>query len=71
MEQMVITIKEGSIEVEVEGVKGICCVELTQAIEKLIGDVESRLFKKDFYISKKIKQNLYLKQFNKDKSGLV
>ena len=68
MEQMVITIKDGSIKVEVEGVKGIRCVELTQSIEKLIGEVESRLLKKDFYINTKIKQNLYLKQFNKDES---
>lgn len=68
MEQMTITIKDGSIKVEVEGVKGIRCVELTQSIEKLIGEVESRLLKKDFYINTKIKQNLYLKQFNKDES---
>jgi len=68
MEQMIITIKDGTIKMEVEGVQGIRCVELTQAIENLIGDVESRLFKKDFYISKKIKQNLYIKKFNDDKS---
>lgn len=68
MEQIVITIKDGSIKVEVEGVKGIRCVELTQAIERLIGEVECRILKKDFYINKKIMENLYLKQFNKDKS---
>jgi len=68
MEQMVITIKDGSIRVEVEGVKGVRCVQMTQAIEKLIGGVEGRLLKKDFYINTKIKQNIYLKQFNKDES---
>ena len=68
MEQMIITIMNGNVELKVEGVKGIRCVEMTQAIEKLIGEVESQLFKKDFYINTKMKQNLYLKQFNKDRS---
>ncbi len=68
MEQMIVTIKNGSVEIEIEGVKGVRCVQLTQIIEKLMGEVEGRLLKKDFYINKKIKQNLYLKQFNKDRS---
>ena len=68
MEQMVITIKDGSTMVEVERAHGTHCVEMTQAIEKLIGDVESRLLKKDFYIGKKVRQNLYVKQFNNGKS---
>jgi len=63
MEQMTITIKDGSIKVEVEGVKGARCVELTQAIEKLIGKVDSRFFKNDFYRSTKIEQSIHLKQF--------
>jgi len=53
MEQMIVTIKNGSVEIEIEGDGGARCVELTQAIEKLIGEVETRLLKKDFYINKK------------------
>lgn len=68
MEQMVVTIKNGSVEIEIEGTRGARCVELTQAIEKLMGEVETRMFKEDFYINQKTKQNVYLKQFNKGES---
>ena len=57
---MVITIKDGSIKVEVEGVKGVRCVELTQAIENLIGKVDKKYYKKEFYGNIKNKQNIYL-----------
>ena len=63
MEQIIITIKDGSINVEVEGVKGARCVELTQAIEKLIGKVGDRCFKNDFYRSTKIEQSIHLGEF--------
>ena len=49
MEQMVVTIKDERVKLEIEAAKGTHCVELTQAIEKLIGDTDQRLFKNDFY----------------------
>jgi len=67
MEQMIITIKDGRVKVEVEGVKGAHCVELTQAIEKLIGKVGDRFLKNDFYRSPKIEQSIYPKQFKSEK----
>ena len=66
-EQIIITIKDGRVKVEVEGVKGVRCVELTQAIEKLIGKVGDRCLKNDFYRSPKIEQSIYPKQFKSEK----
>ena len=66
MEQLTITIKGGTVEVEVNGVKGSRCLQLTQAIEELIGQIDSRSLKKELYISQKIAGNVcaerYLKQ---------
>ena len=61
MEQMVITIKDGNMEIEIEGARGTHCMELTQAIEKLIGKVGDRFLKNDFYTSTKIEQSIHLK----------
>jgi len=60
---MVITIKDGSIKVEVEGVKGIRCVELTQAFEQMMGKVEKRFFKQNFYISTEKMSKVSVDQF--------
>lgn len=63
MEQLIVTIKNGSIEIEIEGAKGARCLELTQAIEKLIGEVENRFLKNDFYRGTKIESSIRIKQF--------
>ncbi len=63
MEQLIVTIKNGSIGIEIEGAKGDRCLELTQAIEKLIGEVENRFLKNDFYRSTKIESSIRIKQF--------
>ncbi len=65
MEQMIVTIKDGSVKVEVEGAKGSRCLELTQAIERLIGEVETQMVKKDFYINPKTKQIFTLGELTK------
>lgn len=67
MEQLIVTIKNGNVEIEVEGLKGMRCLELTQAIEKLIGKVDCRFLKNDLYKSTKIEQSIYLKQFKSEK----
>ena len=64
---MIVTIKDGSVGVEIEGVKGSRCVGLSQAIEKLIGKVDNRFFKGDFYRGTKIEHTIYLKQFKSKK----
>ena len=61
MEQMVVTIKDGSIKVEVEGVKGARCVEMTQAIEQMIGKAETRSLKPEFYCNTKVRQNILIR----------
>lgn len=54
------------MEIEVEGVKGSRCVELTQAIENLIGKVGNRFLKNDFYRSTKTEQSIHLKRFENE-----
>ncbi len=58
MEQLRITIKGGMVEVEVEGVRGSRCLQLTQAIEDLIGQIDSRSFKKELYSTHKVSLNV-------------
>jgi len=67
MEQMVVTIKDGKVVIEVEGAKGARCLQLTQAIEKLIGEVDNRHLNNDFYKDMKIEQSICLKQCNFEK----
>jgi hypothetical protein len=59
---MTVTIKGGKVEMEVEGVKGTRCLELTQAIEQLVGKIDSRLLKREFYESREIKQKIRVKR---------
>ena len=61
MEQMIVNIKNGSVEIEIEGARGARCVELTQAIEKLIGEVETRFLKQEFYQNTKVNQDVSVK----------
>lgn len=67
MEQLIVTIRNGKVEIEVKGAKGIRCLQLTQAIENLLGKVDDRLLKRDFYSSTKIEQSTHLKHFNIEK----
>ncbi len=64
MEKLIVTIKNGKVGIEVEGAKGKGCLQLTQAIETLLGMVDTRLLKKDFYSATKIEQSLQLKKFD-------
>jgi hypothetical protein len=62
MEEIMVTIQEGNVKVEVEGVKGVRCLELTQAIEKLLGENISRHLKDDFYGQIEVKRGVFLRQ---------
>jgi hypothetical protein len=64
MEQLIVTIKNGKVEIEVEGAKGTRCLQLTHAIENVIGKVDDRFLKNDFYKDTKIEQGIHLKQFD-------
>jgi hypothetical protein len=38
--QITVTIKNGKVEMEVENVRGGSCVELTEAVERILGKVD-------------------------------
>ena len=61
MEELIVTIKDGDIQVEVEGVKGARCLELTQALETLLGKINRRDLKNDFYGQIEVKGGVCLK----------
>lgn len=61
MEEIIFTIQEGEVKVEVAGVKGARCLQLTKVIEALIGKVEGRTLKRDFWAGTEIRQNTNLK----------
>ena len=63
MEQLNITIKGGTVEVEVDGVKGSRCLQLTQAIEELIGQIDSRSLKKELYSKNKVTHTVSAQRF--------
>ncbi|MDI6754676.1 MAG: DUF2997 domain-containing protein [Thermodesulfobacteriota bacterium] len=46
---------------EVEGVKGAHCLDLTQAIETLLGEINGRQLKDDFYGQIEVKVGISLK----------
>ncbi|MEK6833175.1 MAG: DUF2997 domain-containing protein, partial [Nanoarchaeota archaeon] len=50
MEEIKITItNEGQVVIEVNGVKGAACKELTKNLEKVLGDVVESKKKTEFY----------------------
>ena len=67
MEQLTITIKSGRVEVEVEGVRGSRCLQLTQALEELFGQIESRSLKKELYIAHTVGRNICIERFPKQR----
>jgi hypothetical protein len=61
MEEMIVTIQGGDVRVEVRGVKGARCLELTQAIETLLGEINGRQLKDDFYGQIEVTHGISLK----------
>lgn len=61
---MIVTIKNGKVEMEVDGVKGLRCIELTEAVEHILGKVDSRLLKQDYYRTNEVKQKIRIKQLS-------
>lgn len=41
---------QGKVQIEVKGVKGDSCMELTRFLETALGDVEDRTFKAEYYV---------------------
>jgi hypothetical protein len=58
VKQITVTIKNGKVEMEVGGVKGGRCVELTEAVERMLGRVDSRVLKQDYYRPAEIRQKI-------------
>ncbi len=69
MEQLIITINGQTVEVEVDGVKGSRCLQLTQALEQLIGRTDSRLLKKDFHRQHQITNTISVERVRISCSG--
>jgi hypothetical protein len=65
MEELIVTIQEGEVQVEVQGVRGVRCLELTQAIESLLGKISSRKLKNDFYGQAKLKHKIAIRNIQK------
>jgi hypothetical protein len=63
VEEMIITIEDGKIAMEVAGVRGTRCLELTQAVEQMLGKIGRRLLKQDYYRTVEIKQKVKLTTF--------
>lgn len=63
MEEITVTIQVENIGVEVTGVKGARCLELTQALEGLLGKISNRLLKDDFYGQIEVNHSTALKHF--------
>lgn len=51
-EQILITIEDGNVTVEVKGVAGKKCVALTKELEEALGTVSERTFKREYYSPK-------------------
>lgn len=41
---------QGKVEIEVKGVQGNSCTDLTQFLEKALGDIDERSFKAEYYV---------------------
>lgn len=42
---------EGKVQIEVKGVQGPGCTELTRFLEEALGTVDDRTFKAEYYVS--------------------
>lgn len=63
MAKMSITITpNGEIKVQIEGVKGKKCVNLSKAFEEALGEVVDRKFTSEYYQEEAIKRQDYLKE---------
>lgn len=41
----------GQVQVEVKGVKGSDCTDLTRFLEEALGSIDSRTFKAEYYVN--------------------
>lgn len=48
-EVKIIISKDGKIQMEVDGVKGKKCIDITDDIEKILGSVQERKLKPSYY----------------------
>lgn len=50
-ELQIVISPEGKVQIEVQGVQGPGCTELTRGIEEALGSVEKREYKAEYYVS--------------------
>ncbi|OPY23549.1 MAG: hypothetical protein A4E27_01459 [Methanobacterium sp. PtaU1.Bin242] len=54
IEEVEITInKTGKVIIEVKGVRGSACEDITHELEEALGEVQERIYKTDYYQSQK------------------
>lgn len=66
MERLIITINGEDVKIEVEDAKGSHCIELTQAIERLMGEVKNKTLKKEFFALTKIQEQIHSRVYAKN-----
>ena len=42
---------QGKVQIEVKGVQGSGCTDLTRSIEEALGEVDKRTFKAEYYVN--------------------
>ncbi|NIO04495.1 MAG: DUF2997 domain-containing protein [Proteobacteria bacterium] len=45
MEEIIVNIKNGKVQIEVQGVHGLRCLDVTHGLEEVLGKVEQRSLK--------------------------
>jgi len=58
MEIKVRILSDGEVEILVDGVQGKACLQLTEKLEKQLGDVTDRKYTPEFYAKATFKQPL-------------
>ncbi|MBF2053415.1 MAG: DUF2997 domain-containing protein [Candidatus Sericytochromatia bacterium] len=50
-EMEIIISPKGQVQLEVKGVKGSACTDLTRFLEEALGEIDARSFKAEYYVS--------------------
>ncbi len=50
-ELQIVISPEGHIQIEVQGVQGNACMDLTRTLEEALGSVEDRQYKPEYYVN--------------------
>ena len=54
---------EGKVNIEVKGVQGSSCTDLTRFLEEALGDVDQRDYKPEYYVQNTGQSGIYNQQY--------